>query len=117
MLIVNTFIKKFVFVKILTYFWRVNRYFAKVSCIGLFLLCFLIRQTMKSKLKKIGMIALYVFGLGGSFFTYSANNEAKAGFGEGKGKQYWCSKGTWAGWVIGCDNSHPYSCSTSGPCP
>lgn len=69
---------------------------------------------MKSKLKKMGMIALYVFGLGGSFVSYTANNEVQAG--DGRGRQYWCKKGTVEGWVIGCDNSHPYSCSTSGNC-
>lgn len=66
---------------------------------------------MKSKLEKIGMIALYVFGLGSCFFTYTANNEPQVCRGDSSGKQYWCNR-----WNICCDRSYPYSCSTSNPC-
>lgn len=54
-----------------------------------------------------------LLGLGLAFmFVGSFPNEAVAGPGDGKGKQYWKCR-----WVIACDNSHQYSCSTSdGSC-
>lgn len=37
--------------------------------------------------------------------------EAVAGPGDGRGKQYWQCR-----WKIECDNSHQFPCSTGGSC-
>lgn len=62
------------------------------------------------------MLKKSIFGiLFGAFLTLGLwallPQDANAGPGDGRGKQYWKCR-----WKIACDGSHEFQCSTGGSC-